>query len=1011
MKKGVREKEENKASKMAGWFFRAARLEAGALLRELGTGMEGLSMGETELRLEKYGLNEVAGDKPDPWFVQLLKAFINPFIAVLLSLAIISLVVDVILATPQERSWGTVAVIAIMVAISGLLSFYQEFRSNKAAEQLEAMVLTTATAVRSDQGGAVEVPIAELVPGDIVQLSAGDMIPADVRILSSIDLFVSQAALTGEAEPVEKYSSPPKKMKDWNNPANADKGKGSGSPGGAGNTKHPDNSGGAYRGKNSSNPADADKAGGPYNPSDGQNPEGSISTVVISKVKDYNYSGNVDNAGISSNPGVGHKVENPGSVGIAHKAENPGNANAVNNANNARNSNSFDSVSILDLENIGFMGTNVVSGAATGVVIATGEGTYFGSLAQTLVGQRARTSFERGVNSVSVLLIRFMLVMVPIVFIINGFTKGDWFQALLFAVSVAVGLTPEMLPMIVTTNLAKGAHTMAKHKTVVKRLSAIQNFGAMDLLCTDKTGTLTLNKVVLVKYLDIHGQTDERVLRHAYLNSFYQTGLKNLLDVAILEFGRKLGFSELDKLYWKVDEIPFDFTRRRMSVVLESENRKRQLVTKGAVEEMLSICSFVEYQGEVIPFTEGIRAEIMEMVKKLGEEGMRVIAVAQKNEVPDAETFGVADENIMVLIGYLGFLDPPKESAKNAVGALREHGVEVKVLTGDNEIVAKNVCSHVGLDSDHVLLGSEIEAMDERELAAAAKRTSVFAKLTPLQKSRIIKALQNEGHTVGFLGDGINDAPALRDSDVGISVDTATDIAKESADIILLEKDLMVLEQGVIEGRNTFGNIIKYIKMTASSNFGNMFSVLAASAFLPFLPMMPIHLLVQNLSYDISQISIPWDHMDPGYIKKPRKWNADDIKKFMIYIGPISSIFDIVTYLVMWYVFKANSPAAQSLFQSGWFVEGLLSQVLIVHMIRTRKIPFFQSRATAPVLILTGVIMAMGVAIPFTSLGASIGLQPLPLNYFFWLAGILFVYSLLTQMVKTWYIKRFGMWL
>lgn len=887
---------------------RLSQSETEALLQKLGTRMAGLSSEEVEDRLEKYGLNEVAGEKPAPWPIQLLLAFISPFIIVLLILAAVSLIVDVILATPAERSWGTVTVIVLMVAISGLLGFYQEYRSNRAAEQLQAMVRTTATVTRGDQG-TTELPMAELVPGDIIQLSAGDMIPADVQIFRAKDLFVNQAALTGEAEPVEKYSI-----------------------------------------RRSKEPI----------------------------------------GGGTATPGL-----EPSEGGTASMDLKPGGSGAA----------------AFDFENIGFMGTNVISGTAGAVVISTGERTHFGRLAKTLAGQRARTSFDRGVNSVSFLLIQFMLVMVPIVFVINGITKGDWFQALLFAVSVAVGLTPEMLPMLVTTNLAKGAYAMAKNKTVVKKLGAIQNFGAMDVLCTDKTGTLTLNKVVLIKYLDIHGRMDVRVLRHAYLNSFYQTGLKNLLDVAIIESGREMGFAELDRHYGKVDEIPFDFTRRRMSVVLESANEKRQLVTKGALEEMFAICSFAEYQGQVIPFSEEVRSEITEMVEKLSADGMRVIAVAQKNEVPDVESFSVADESDMVLIGYLGFLDPPKESAKNAIGALQEHGVVVKVLTGDNEIVTENVCRQVGLDSQNVLLGPEIEAMDDQELAAASRQTTIFAKLTPQQKSRIIKALQNCGHTVGFLGDGINDAPALRDSDIGISVDTATDIAKESADIILLEKDLMVLEQGVVEGRNTFGNIIKYIKMTASSNFGNMFSVLGASAFLPFLPMLPIHLLLQNLSYDLSQLSIPWDKMDAGYIKKPRQWNADDIKRFMIYIGPISSIFDIVTFLVLWYVFQANSPAVQSLFQSGWFVEGLLSQTLIVHMIRTRKIPFIQSRATAPVLFLTGAIMALGIAIPFTGLGMSIGLQPLPPHYFPWLAGILLAYSLLTQAVKTWYIKKFGMWL
>ena len=565
--------------------------------------------------------------------------------------------------------------------------------------------------------------------------------------------------------------------------------------------------------------------------------------------------------------------------------------------------------------------------------------------------------------------------------------------------------------MIVTANLAKGAVLMAKRKTVVKRLNAIQNFGAMDILCTDKTGTLTLDKIVLERHLDIHGNEDDRVLRHAYLNSYFQTGLRNLLDRAVLEFGTRKGFTSLENPYTKVDEIPFDFTRRRLSVVLTDGDGKRQLITKGAVEEMLAICSYADYNGQVVPLTDEIRSEAKELVKQLNTDGMRVLAVAQKNKIPKAGVFNVKDESNMVLIGYIGFLDPPKETAAQAIKVLREHGVQVKILTGDNDLVSRKICREVGLPVSEILLGREVERMTDQELMSAAEKMTVFAKLTPLQKSRIVKALQQAGHTVGFLGDGINDAAALREADVGISVDTAMDIAKESADIILLEKNLMVLEEGVVLGRNTFGNIIKYIKMTASSNFGNMFSVLAASAFLPFLPMLPIHLLVQNLCYDLSQVSIPWDHMDKEYLRVPRKWDTKGISKFMIFIGPISSIFDIVTYLVMWYVFKANAPAMQSLFQSGWFIEGLLSQTLIVHMIRTQKIPFIQSRAAAPVLLLTGIIMAIGIGIPFTSFGTSIGLQPLPLTYFLWLVGILLSYCMLTQLIKTLYIKHFKNWL
>ena len=849
--------------------------------KEFDTSINGLSSKNIEDRVEKYGLNQIATEKPTPWFIELIKAFINPFVIVLLVLAIVSLITDVIFAAPEDKSYVTVIIISIMVIVSGLLKFFQEFKSNKAAEKLKALVKTTTLVNRQDIGKQ-EIDIVEVVPGDIVYLAAGDMIPADIRIITSKDLFVSQSSLTGESEPVEKYPNLKERDKE---------------------------------------------------------------------------------------------------------------------------------LGVTELDNICLLGTNIISGSATAVVIATGDDTYFGSMASSISGPKVKTSFEKGVNSVSVLLIKFMLIMVPIVFFMNGITTGEWLEALLFAISIAVGLTPEMLPMIVTSNLAKGAVSMAKHKTVVKKLDAIQNFGAMDVLCTDKTGTITLDKIVVERHLNINGEEDIRVLRHAYLNSFYQTGLRNLMDVAILDHGKEQGFNELEKNYIKVDEIPFDFSRRRMSVVLKSEDGKRQLVTKGAVEEMLSICTFAEYNGEVVELTEKIKNQVLDMVTKLHNEGMRVIAVAQKNDIPDENMFSIKDESNMVLMGYIGFLDPPKESAAEAIRALKENGVSVKVLTGDNDAVTKKVCKEVGIDSDNILLGTDIEKMDDEELSNLVNKTNIFAKLSPLQKSRIINILKNKGHTVGFMGDGINDAAALLQADVGISVDTAVDIAKESADIILLEKNLMVLEEGVIEGRRVFGNIIKYIKMTASSNFGNVFSVLIASAFLPFLPMLPIHLLIQNLLYDISQISIPWDTMDEEYLRKPRKWNADDISRFMIFIGPISSIFDIITYLVMWFVFKANTQEMQALFQSGWFIEGLLSQTLVVHMIRTKKIPFIQSRATVPVLLLTGAIVVVGIFIPFTSFGASIGLQALPLTYFPWLIGILLSYCILTQIVKTIYIKKFNRWL
>lgn len=862
--------------------FLASTQEITTTYAYFNTSRGGLTTEEVENRESKYGKNIIPNERAETWFVMLVKTFINPFIGILMCLALLSFIMDVLMAAPEEREWVTVVIITTMVTLSAILRFSQEWKSGKAIAALKNMVTNTATVFRNNDSGS-EVSIEHLVPGDVISLAAGDMIPADVRIVMSKDLFVSQSSLTGESDSVEKH------------------------------------------------------------------------------------------------PSLQEKTAKTGSV--------------------------------VELSNICFMGSNVVSGSARAIVVATGQTTYLGTIAQNLVGQRAQTSFDKGINNVSLLLIRFMLVMVPFVFLINGLTKGDWFEAFLFAISVAVGLTPEMLPMIVTSNLAKGALTMSRKKTVVKNLNAIQSFGAMNILCTDKTGTLTQDKIILEKYLDVNGNADTRVLRHAYFNSYFQTGLRNLMDRAILSHCRELDFDNIETRYTKIDEIPFDFTRRRMSVVIESDDRKRQIITKGAVEEMLSICSHVEYGLKVEPITDELRHKVRTRCEQLNKEGMRVLAVAHKSWIEKESEFAVDDESDMVLIGYLAFLDPPKPSASLAIKTLHTHGVEVKVLSGDTDVVTKTVCRQVGIDSTYILLGTQVEAMSDEELQKVVIRTTIFAKLTPMQKARIITILQQMGNTVGFLGDGINDAAALRQADIGISVDTAVDIAKESANIILLEKDLMVLEQGVQEGRKIFGNIMKYIKMTASSNFGNMFSVLAASAFLPFLPMLPIHILVQNLLYDISQTTIPFDTVDKEYLEKPRKWDASDLKRFMIYIGPISSIFDIAMYLVMWYVFKCVSPESQSLFQSGWFIEGLLSQTLIVHMIRTRKIPFFQSRASWPVMITTFAIMAIGIIIPFSGFGSSLGLVPLPWNYFPWLIGILLGYCLLTQVVKNWYIRRFNMWL
>ncbi|MGO4700831.1 magnesium-translocating P-type ATPase [Dyella sp. 2RAB6] len=853
-----------------------------ALFAALDTNAAGLDAEQIAERLDRDGVNEVSHEKPPHWSHQLLRAFKNPFIIVLLVLAVVQL------ATDGDDLAGPI-IIAVMVGISVLLSFTQEFRSSKAAEKLKAMVRNTATVTRRAEDGhseRIEVPVGELVAGDIVHLAAGDMVPADLRLFSAKDLFISQAILTGESLPVEKSAPTPAQV---------------------------------------------------------------------------------------SEDGTHGALDNP-----------------------------------LDLPTVCYMGTNVVSGTASAVVVATGSRTYLGSLAHTIVGQRVRTSFDRGVNSVSWLLIRFMAVMVPIVFLINGLDKHDWLQAFLFALSVAVGLTPEMLPLIVTANLGKGALAMSKRKVVVKRLNAIQNFGAMDVLCTDKTGTLTLDKIVLERHLDLYGEESDEALEYGYLNSRFQTGLKNLMDKAVLEH-RDL--ETVAQQYRIVDEIPFDFQRRRMSVVVRHGEGDELLVCKGAVEEMLSICAYAKAGDEILPVTDEMRADIKAMTRGLNEDGLRVLVVAVKHQPPAGRAYGVADESGLTAVGCLAFLDPPKDSAATAIAALHHHGVEVKVITGDNEAVTRKICREVGLDVQHSAQGKHIEPLNDDELDALVKRTTVFAKMSPLQKARVVKSLQRQGHTVGFLGDGINDAPALREADVGISVDTATDIAKESADIILLEKNLMVLEEGVIEGRITFGNIIKYIKMTASSNFGNMFSVLVASAFLPFLPMLPLQILVLNLLYDISQLSIPFDRMDDDYLRKPRKWDASDIGRFMVWIGPVSSIFDITTFLLLWYLFGANSAAHQSFFQSGWFVESLLTQTLIVHMIRTKRIPFLQSVAAAPVLGLTTAIIAIGLLVPYSSLGPKIGMVPLPPIYFAWIALTVLTYCVLTQLVKLLYIRRYGRWL
>lgn len=877
----------------------------------LNTTLCGLEPGKVEENRSEYGSNKVTREKKKTLPQRLAGAFINPFTAILFCLALVSSFTDMIF--PHFSLFGcvskdfdclTVVIILTMVFLSGTLRFVQESRSGNAAEKLLAMITTTCTVTRKGREMA-EIPLDEVVVGDIVHLSAGDMLPADVRILDAKDLFVSQASLTGESEPIEKIP-------------------------------------------------------------------------MVNETRD----------------------------------------------------------AITDYTNIAFMGSNVLSGSASAVVVTVGDHTLFGSMALEVAHEAVETSFSKGVNAVSWVLIRFMLVMVPLVFVANGITKGDWLSAFLFGISIAVGLTPEMLPMIVTTCLAKGAVSMSKKQTIVKNLNSIQNFGAIDILCTDKTGTLTQDKVVLEYHLNVNGEDDLRVLRHAYLNSYFQTGYKNLMDVAIIqkteeEEADDPQLVDLSEHYVKVDEIPFDFARRRLTTVVQNRDGKTQMVTKGAVEEMLSICSFAECDGKVRPMTKELKSRILATVDDLNEKGFRVLAIAQKSNPSPAGAFGVTDECDMVLMGYLAFLDPPKESTADAIKALKAHGVTTKILTGDNDKVTRTICKQVGLKVRNMLLGSDLENMSDQELAKAAETTDVFAKLTPDQKARVVSVFRENGHTVGFMGDGINDASAMKSADIGISVDTAVDVAKESADIVLLEKDLMVLEEGIIEGRKTYANMIKYIKMTASSNFGNMFSVLAASALLPFLPMESLQLIFLNLIYDLSCTAIPWDNVDEEFISVPRKWDASSVGSFMMWIGPTSSVFDWMTYIFMYFVFcplfvsrgvlyndlashfagadlVRMQTAYVAMFQTGWFIESMWSQTLVIHMIRTPKLPFIQSHASAPLTLMTFTGIGVLTIIPFTTFGRMLGFVALPTAYFAYLIPCILLYMVLATSLKKAYVRHYG---
>lgn len=862
------------------------------------TSLDGLGQEQVEENRDLYGENTITKGQEDSIFKKIYESIINPFTIILLVIAFISLVTNVWLAKPGQEDPTTSIIIVVLILISGGIRFVQELRSDKATTNLSKMIVNTATVIRD--GLEQELPIDELVVGDLVKLSAGDMIPADVVLFESRDFFVQQSGLTGESDAVEK--------------------------------------------------------------------------LALNKAT----SQNVD--------------------------------------------------SLLEAESLAFMGTNVISGSATAMILAVGDDTMMGAIEQTLTTYDEPTSFEREMNSVSWLLIRLMLVMVPIVFFANGLTDGDWLEAGVFALSVGVGLTPEMLPMIITASLAKGSIIMAKEKVVIKKLNAIQDLGAIDILCTDKTGTLTQDEIVLEYPLDIHGDLDLTVLRRAYLNSYFQTGLKNLMDRAIIKRTEKEAkehrlLQNLDKTFQKIDELPFDFERRRMSVIVKDDEGTVSMVTKGALEEMLNISTHVEYHGETIPLTEEIRQEVLTEVSQLNRQGLRVLGVGYKSHLREGYAYTVTDESDMILTGYLAFLDPPKPSAAPAIKALLEHGVKTKILTGDNEKVTQAICEKVGLDVEHILLGADIDRMSEQELAEVVESVTVFAKLSPDQKARIILQLKRNGHIVGYMGDGINDAPSMKVADVGISVDTAVDIAKETADVILLDKDLMVLEKGLVEGRKVYANMTKYIKMTVSSNFGNIFSLLVASIFLPFLPMSPVHLIVLNLVYDLSCVALPFDNVDQDFLKQPHTWEAKSITRFMVWMGPISSIFDILTYIFLYFIIvplvtghhyvHGSESAIQFIifFQTGWFIESMWSQTMVIHMLRTAKVPFVQSRP-AWLVILTTLLAAIFVtSLPYGPLVNILRLAPLGLPYFLFLICIIFLYMFSVTVIKKFYIRKYKEWL
>lgn len=901
-------KKKHKEQKTTVIFKQFSQMSKEEVIKKLNGSMQGLKPDDVDARIKENGKN-IFSHKRFIWYKKLVHNIINPFIIILMLIVIYNFISYSLLDNSGDNvDLYSAIIVLIMIVMSVFISYFQDYRSYKSSEKLRQLIETTASVFRSPNDKKIdfndlnsvsnftkEILIENLVPGDIIFLSSGDMIPADVRILASTDLFINQAALTGETLPVEKH--------------------------------------------------------------------------------------------------------------------------AIDMNNDVKKS------SILELQNLCFMGTSVVSGAAVAIVMATGINTYFSFIASAVTGKRPITSFNKGIKKVSYILVGFMCVMVPLIFIINVFTKGSILTALIFSISVAVGITPEMLTMIISANLARGAMKLSRKNVIVKNLTSIQNFGAMDILCTDKTGTLTEDRIELVKHLNPEGVESEKVLEMAYLNSFFQTGLKNNIDKTIVEHIKSHNISVTNMTYRKIDEIPFDFARRRMSVVVSKDKTTNTLICKGAVEEILKICTQVELGGKIITLTDKIKDNVLKLSVNLNNDGLRVIAIGYKPFASDKEVFKINDEKKIILSGYVSFLDVPKPSAIKAINSLNQHGVAVKILTGDNEIVTKAICKKVGLNPGVPLLGSDIENMDDQLLRTVVDKTTIFVKMDPLQKARIIDILKLNDHTVGFLGDGINDAVALHHADVGISVNSATDIAKEASDIILLEKDLEVLEQGVVSGRITFGNILKYIKITISSNFGNSLSILVASIWLPFLPMIALQLLLQNLLYDISQLAIPWDRVDSDFVAKPQKWNTKSILPFAFWNGPLSSFFDITTFLFLGYglhIFSNYSNPAgtghnalywESLFQTGWFILGITSQTLIVQLLRTSKIPFLQSCPSWQLFSTTILITGIGVLIPYTPLGSAIGLTTILPIFYAYLAGVVVTYFFASQLVKMFYIKVNKRWL